>query len=188
MTSTDAQSVWKRRVGVLLLVTALVVGGVLRATGTVSFDAAAMAESIRGFGAWGALLLIVAFAGGTLLNVPGLVFIGAAIAIYGDTTGYFVALVGAIVSVNVTFALARWFGFGSAAALERPWLKRVLGKLESHPILSLVLLRAVVLVSPPVNYGLALTRLRHRDYAIGSALGLVVPLWVVVHGLSCIVG
>jgi uncharacterized membrane protein YdjX (TVP38/TMEM64 family) len=187
MAKAGSKPVWRRRIGLLLLGTALAGGGILQATGTVAFEPGAIAQSIREIGPLGALVLIAAFAGGTLLQVPGLVFIGAAIAIYGDTMGYLVALAGAIVSVNVTFALARWFGFGEAASLDRPWLRRIFARLEARPILSLVILRAVVLVSPPINYALAVTRLRHRDYAIGSALGLVVPLWVVVHGLSCVV-
>lgn len=183
----DSRTDEKPRWGVALaLVAALVAGVVLHALGVVSLEPASIVTWVRGAGVWGAALLVAAFALGTLANVPGLVFIAAAVTLYGPVLGYAVALVGAIAAVNLTFALGRFTRLGSSKVLERPMLKRVMHLLHERPILTLTVLRALVLVSPPVNYALALTRLRHRDYAIGSALGLVLPLLVVTQGLQCL--
>jgi uncharacterized membrane protein YdjX (TVP38/TMEM64 family) len=38
------------------------------------------------------------------------------------------------------------------------------------------LLRLVLWMAPAVNYALALSPVRYRDYAIGSAVGLAIPV------------
>ena len=171
----------------VLLGAVFVVGVTLHVSGLVTIEPEAIVAWLRNAGPWGAVALVVLFAVGTLANVPGLVFIAAAVTLYGPATGYAVALVGAIAAVNLTFALGRATGLGNSAALERPLVKRVTRLLDERPILTLTLLRAVILVSPPVNYALALTRMRHRDFAIGSALGLVIPMLVVTQGMQCLI-
>ena len=47
---------------------------------------------------------------------------------------------------------------------------------DGCPIATVALLRAVLVLSPPLNYALALTSLRFFDHLLGSALGLVVPI------------
>ncbi len=175
-----------RRLLAFVLGGSLLVGVALHLLGIVSVDPSAIAHGLRGAGPAGALLLIVLFALGAVANIPGLVFVAAAVTLYGPAGGYVVALLGAIAAVNLTFALARLTGLGNSALLERPMIARVTRMLHDRPILTLTVLRALVLVSPPVNYALALTRLRHRDYALGSALGLVLPMLVVTSGLSCL--
>lgn len=65
---------------------------------------------------------------------------------------------------------------------------RALRWLEHRPVAGLLALRAVMLVSPPLNYALATTRMRHRDFVVGSTIGLLLPLWLVTGGLSHVVG
>lgn len=178
----------KKRWGVVAALGAIfAVGVVLHLTGTMKIEPEAIVAWLRGAGAWGGVLLVALFAVGTLANIPGLVFIAAAVTLYGPRGGFAVALVGAIAAVNLTFALGRATGLGNSAVLERPLVARVTRMLHERPILTLTVLRAIILVSPPINYALALTRLRHRDYAIGSALGLVLPVLVVTQGLQCLI-
>jgi len=51
----------------------------------------------------------VLFTTGQLLRVPGAVFVAAAVAVYGRYFGMVVALLGALVSVTVNFAVVRAF-------------------------------------------------------------------------------
>jgi uncharacterized membrane protein YdjX (TVP38/TMEM64 family) len=48
--------------------------------------------------------------------------------------------------------------------------------LDDHPIRTVFLLRLVFWMSPPLNYGLAMTEIRLRDYLVGSGAGLVAPI------------
>ena len=57
-------------------------------------------------------------------------------------------------------------------------MRKILDRLDERPILTVVILRLIFVMSPPVNYALALSSLRFRDYLIGSLIGLPVPLIV----------
>ena len=57
-------------------------------------------------------------------------------------------------------------------------MRRVLSHLDERPIRSVFLLRTVFIMAPGVNYGLAITKVKFRDYLIGSAFGLIVPIAV----------
>ena len=65
------------------------------------------------------------------------------------------------------------------AGLERPLLKRILNRLDERPIRTVFILRILLFLAPPLNYALAMTNVRFRDYLVGSALGLVLPLLII---------
>ena len=67
-------------------------------------------------------------------------------------------------------------GGRALSQLERPFLKRILQKLDERPIRAVLVLRMLLWLAPALNYTLAMTDLRFRDYLIGSALGLVIPV------------
>ena len=54
--------------------------------------------------------------------------------------------------------------------------KRLLSQLDDHPIRSTVLLRMVFQTVPPLNYALAMSGIRYRDYLVGTLLGLPLPI------------
>ncbi len=49
-------------------------------------------------------------------------------------------------------------------------------RLDERPITTVLLLRTVFWLAPPLNYALALSSVRFRHYLIGSAAGLVAPV------------
>lgn len=136
-------------------------------------------DTVEAAGPWGYLVFLATFAAGELLHVPGLVFVSAAILAYGRIEGGLIAYVGALTSVTVVFILVRAGGGQALAEIERPWLRRMMSRLDAHPIRIVVLLRLVLWLAPPVNYALALSSIRTRDYIIGSAVGLVPVVFAV---------
>jgi uncharacterized membrane protein YdjX (TVP38/TMEM64 family) len=127
-------------------------------------------------GALGLALFALAFAVGELLHVPGLVFVAAAVTAWGRAAGGVAAYVGALGSVSASFVVVRAIGGQPLAAVERAWMKRVLAALERRPVVVVALLRLVLFMAPAANYALALSPVRYRDYLIGSALGLALPI------------
>ena len=127
-------------------------------------------------GVWGLALFVLLFAVGELLHIPGLVFLGAAVLAYGPVGGAGAGFLGALVSISVTFAVVRVIGGQPLKLVKRPLLAKMLAKLDAMPIRTVALLRLVFWVGPPLNYALAMSAIRYRDYLIGSALGLVVPV------------
>ena len=136
----------------------------------------AVRELVRAAGVWGWMLYIILFSAGSFLHVPGLVFVAAAILIYGKLTGFMLAYLGAVVSVSVSFALVRRIGGTPLQQSKTPWLRRALTQLERRPIRTVITLRLILWMGAPLNYVLALAPLKFAHYLIGSLLGLLAPL------------
>ncbi len=141
------------------------------------------AENVRGLassaGLFGTLLFLGAFTAGNLLHVPGMPFVFAGVLGYGGFRGGLLALVGAVLAVTVTFLVVRLVGGQPLADVKRPLLKRLLGSLEHRPVRTVVALRTLFQMSPPLNYTLAMSGVRFRDYFVGSIAGLALPVLAV---------
>ena len=133
----------------------------------------ALRAAVRDAGAWGVLLFLAAFSVGTLLHVPGLVFVAAGILSWGRGPGGVLVFFGALLAVSVTFGVVRGVGGRALEGSRSRLLRRALAHLEARPIRTIALLRVVFLVSPPVSYALALSPVRYRQFLAGSALGLL---------------
>jgi uncharacterized membrane protein YdjX (TVP38/TMEM64 family) len=168
--------------GYRLLVLTLVVLGlwivawVSGVTGHITSES--IRELVAGRGLWGMLAFTLVFAGGQLLRVPSLVFVTAAVVIYGRTSGSLVALLGALTSATVSFAVVRAFAGHALADVPWPLVRRLLTNIENRPVLTVALLRLIFQTAPPLNYALPMTPVRWRDHLVGSALGLPVPVVV----------
>jgi uncharacterized membrane protein YdjX (TVP38/TMEM64 family) len=136
--------------------------------------------AVQRAGMWGVLLYVVLFAAAELLHVPGTLMVAAGILAFGPLWGFPISFGAALVSVTTSFLVVRSVG-GAPAARARmrwAWARRVLEHLDERPVRSVALLRLVFWMFPPLNYALALSPVGLRDYVVGSALGLVLPLAV----------
>jgi uncharacterized membrane protein YdjX (TVP38/TMEM64 family) len=178
----------------LLILTVVIAGIWLAAwaTGvTGRFTSESIHRVVRQRSLWGIAAFIALFSAGQLLRVPSTIFVAAAVAIYGRSLGTFVALLGALVSATVTFAVVRAFVGQALADVQRPVLRHLLSTIESRPVTTVALLRLLLQTAPPLNYALAMTAIRWRDHLVGSLLGLPVPVtgmafffdWIVHRGV-----
>jgi uncharacterized membrane protein YdjX (TVP38/TMEM64 family) len=136
----------------------------------------ALLERLRGLGGSAPLLYAAAYAAGTVLFLPGAALtLGAGLA-FGFWVGLAVAFAGGLAGALAAFALARTVlrerlakragGRGKLARLERA--------IERDGLKIVVLLRlAPVLPFTGLNYALGATRVSWRDYALGTAVGIV---------------
>ncbi len=131
-------------------------------------------------GAWGVLLFVVIFLVGELMQVPGLIFVAAAVLSYGRLWGGGLSYLTAVLSVCFSFAVVRTIGGQALGEIKQAWVRKALAKLDTNPIKTVAVLRVVLIMSPPLNYALALTNMKFRDYLIGSAIGLVPPVLIFV--------
>jgi uncharacterized membrane protein YdjX (TVP38/TMEM64 family) len=129
-------------------------------------------------GPWGPALYVGAFALGLLLHVPaaGIAFVAVAVAAYDRLNGGLLAYVGSLIGVLVSFAIVRGVGGKPLAGLENDTARKVMARLEARPLLTVIVLRALFFAGAPVNYALALSPLRARDYVVGSAVGMIGPV------------
>jgi uncharacterized membrane protein YdjX (TVP38/TMEM64 family) len=169
---------WLRIVLLVAVLVALYVVG--KTSGVIdSVDVETVRRTVDEAGALGVVIFVVIFAVGELLHVPGIVFVVAGLLAWGRTLGFAFGMVGSLVSVSLSFFVVRGVGGRALASIERPIVKRMLARLDARPIQTVFLLRLLLFLAPALNYGLALTRVRYRDYLAGSALGLAIPLALV---------
>ena len=126
----------------------------------------------------GLALFVALFCVGNLLQVPGWIFLAAAVFAYGRMQGGIVTYVAACVSCLFTFAAIRVLGGNMAVTLKSPVAQRLLAQLHAHPLRNVVVLRTLFQTLPALNVALALSGLRLRHYALGTLLGLPLPIAV----------
>jgi uncharacterized membrane protein YdjX (TVP38/TMEM64 family) len=164
-----------RLVALLALIVGLIVLG--RVTGLhdkLSIDY--LRTTVPRLGVWGIVAFIAAFCVGELIHVPGIVFVAVAMLIYGPWLGFPLGLVGAVTSVCVSFGIVRMVGGKALTEIDKPIVRKMMAQLDQRPIRAVTIMRLVLFLFPPLNYALALSNVRFRDYLIGSALGLIPPV------------
>lgn len=177
---------WRLVALALVLVATFVIGRATGATERLSPDG--LRELVEGAGVAGVVGFLALFVVGELLHVPGLVFIGAAVALWGPARGGAIAGVGALLSLATSFVVVRAIGGTPLGAVKNGLARRILRHLDVRPVATVAAVRAVFILSPPVTYALALSGIRFRDYFVGSAVGLVPPLLVAVCVADRLVG
>ncbi|MBU2154596.1 MAG: VTT domain-containing protein [Gammaproteobacteria bacterium] len=124
----------------------------------------------------GLLLFILLFALGNLIQIPGWVFLAAAVLALGRIYGGIVTYVAACVSCIVTYITIRYLGGNALRELNNPLARRLLSGLDRRPLASIIILRMLFQTVPALNYTLALSGVRFRTYLLGTLLGLPLPI------------
>lgn len=170
---------WLRLILALALVVSLVLVG--KWTGvTDDLSAERVRQMIDDAGAYGIVVFVAIFCVGELIQIPGLIFVAAGVYAYGQGLGGVISYLTAIASVVMSFVIVRLVGGQALRGIDKPWVKKILDGIDRQPIATVAVLRLVFIMSPPLNYALALSSIRFRDYLLGSALGLILPIGLFV--------
>ena len=166
---------YRRLLGVVLFLGVLLI--VLEASGlrdhfSLDFIRDAMLRHPIG----GLLLFVALFALGNLVQIPGWVFVAAAVLTLGRLWGGVATYVAAVTSCALTFATIRLIGGDTLRLIENRVAVRILRELDGHPVRSVALLRLLFQTAPPLNYALALSGIRFRAYLTGTLIGLPLPI------------
>lgn len=133
-------------------------------------------QVIRDHQASGLLIFVLAFVLGNLIQIPGWIFLAAAVLTLGEFWGGVATYIAASISCVVTFFTLRLVGGNALRKLDSPLAVSLLSRLDAHPIKSIFLLRMLFQTIPALNYTLAMSGVRSRDYLLGSLLGLPIPI------------
>lgn len=133
-------------------------------------------QSIRQHRVGGLLIFILLFSLGNLIQIPGWIFLAAAVLALGRTTGGMATYIAASVSCVITFLVIRFLGGDALRQFDNKIAAGLLKHLDAHPIKSIVLLRMLFQTVPALNYALALSGVRFRQYLAGTLLGLPLPI------------
>jgi uncharacterized membrane protein YdjX (TVP38/TMEM64 family) len=124
----------------------------------------------------GLLLFAALFALGNLVQIPGWIFVAAAVLTLGRLWGGVATYVAAVTSCALTFVTIRLIGGDALRLIENRVAVRILRELDVHPVRSVALLRLLFQTAPPLNYALALSGIRLRAYLVGTLIGLPLPI------------
>lgn len=124
----------------------------------------------------GLLIFVLLFCLGNLIQIPGWLFLAAAVLALDEWRGGLATYVAASTSCVFSFLTIRCVGGDALRKLNNGIVKSLLGQLDARPIRSVLLLRLLFQTVPALNYSLAVSGVGFRDYLIGTLLGLPLPI------------
>ena len=125
---------------------------------------------------WGVILFALLFALGNLIQIPGWIFLAAAVLALGRLWGGLATYIAATFSCCCTFVLIRLLGGDALRQLDNRLARRIIAHLDEHPVLVVASLRVLFQTVPALNYALSLSGVRFRHYLAGTLLGLPLPI------------
>jgi uncharacterized membrane protein YdjX (TVP38/TMEM64 family) len=142
------------------------------------------AEWLKDQGAWGALLIGLGYAVATVLMIPGALVTLLVGAIYGPWIGTLIVSPASVLGATLAFMLGRGVFRtnieGRMAKSPRFQALAQAMEVQGFKILTLVRLSPVFPFTL-VNYAFGLTRVRPRDYVLGSFLGMLPGTFLYVY-------
>ncbi|MEF8768288.1 MAG: VTT domain-containing protein [Candidatus Accumulibacter phosphatis] len=124
----------------------------------------------------GVLIFVLLFSLGNLIQIPGWIFLAAAVLALGRVWGGVVTYIAASTSCALTFLSIRLVGGDALRQLKSRLALRLFEQLDTHPIRSVVFLRILFQTVPALNYALAMSGIGFREYMIGTLLGMPLPI------------
>ncbi len=165
--------------GVILLVFIVAAVAAVRFTPVKSYlTPEGLGHFLSMAGYWGPAIYILTYAAGVCLFVPGTLLTALGAAIFGAWQGFFYVWVGAMLGAGAAFWIGRTLGRDLAASLIGDRLKKYDEAIERNGFATVLYLRLVYFPFTPMNFGMGLTRVRFWDYFFGTALGIIVGVFI----------
>ncbi len=124
----------------------------------------------------GLAAFVLLFALGNLIQIPGWIFLAAAVLTLGEVRGGIATYIAACVSCVLTFVFVRTIGGNALQQIDHKLAVRLLKHLHARPVRIIAALRTLFQTLPALNYTLALSGVSFRSYVVGTVLGLPVPI------------
>lgn len=133
-----------------------------------------------------ALVYIVFYAVRPLVLFPATLLTVASGLIFGPWLGTLFTIIGENASANFGFALSRWLGRKTVASHLSEPLSNWDTRLQENGLVAVLSMRLIMLPFDAVNFACGLTAVRHRDYAVGTFIGILPSLigFVLLGGIA----
>ena len=125
-------------------------------------------------GPWALPVAVAAFAALAFLGAPQVVMIAAAAVVFGPWQGSLYSWIGTFVSALIGFELGRLFGGGLIRDLNSRGVDRFMALIGQNGFMASLIIRLVP-AAPfiVVNMAAGVARVKRRDFALGTAIGIV---------------
>lgn len=174
--------------GILLIVIATWAYKTFDLMGLFSLDR--MTEFVNSLGAFGPVAFICLCIAGVFLHVPEFLVIALGGVIFGGVKGFFYGWIGALTGSTATFLCMRYFMRDTVQASLNGRFKRLDAldaRFAEHGFQTVLMLRLILFMAPPMNWLIALTRVHFLHYIAASALGIIPGVAVICYCASTIV-
>jgi uncharacterized membrane protein YdjX (TVP38/TMEM64 family) len=133
-----------------------------------------------------ALIYVIFYALRPLVLFPATLLTVASGLIFGPWLGTLFTVIGENISANIGFTLARWLARASIERRLSVGIKRWDERLNDNGLVAVMTMRLIMLPFDAVNFGCGLTAVRHRDYALGTFIGILPSLigFVLLGGIA----
>ncbi|BBO76371.1 hypothetical protein DSCW_37880 [Desulfosarcina widdelii] len=149
-----------------------------------ALTAEALDTFLQSVGFWAPLVYVLVYAVGICLFIPGTLLTGLGAAIFGPYWGFLWAWTGAMIGSAGAFVIGRTLGRELAASLIGDRLKKYDEAIERNGFATVLYLRLVYFPFTPMNFGMGLTRIRFRDYLVGTGLGIIVGTFIFTFAIG----
>lgn len=137
-------------------------------------SAAEMRTLVDSSGAVAPIVFVAVYALVTLAPLPKNILSALAGAVFGFAYGSLLVYLAALVGAGVAFALGRALGRDAVESLTGRRVAKVDELLTRRGLLAVIAARLVpVLPFTAINYSAGLTAIRFRDFALGTAIGII---------------
>ena len=157
-----------------------IVGGLIWAFTSFGLSEYVSLEKVRpmveSMGPYGPLAFVGLCIAGVLLHMPEIVLIAIGGLVFGGLKGFVLGWAGSVAGSTASFLVARYFlrdAFRHTITSKSRRLMSLDERLERHGFLTVLALRLVLFMAPPLNWAIGVTRVRFRDYFLGSAIGVI---------------
>src|SRR3989344_4072997 len=138
-------------------------------------------EKIDSFGIWGPVIYIVLYVFRPLILFPAAVFSASAGAIWG-LKGLIYLVIGANLSAITEFLIARYFAREMVEKLIKGKFSNVDKAVEQRGFITVLLIRLIPNVPWDIqNLALGLTKVKFRDYALATFIGILPGSFALVY-------
>lgn len=140
-------------------------------------------------GLFGPLAFIGFCMTGVMLHLPGIVLIAIGGVLFGGMMGFVLGWVGSLAGSICSFLIARYF---IRESVQRTFISRFKPlqaldeRLERKGFQTVLALRFVLFLAPPLNWTIGVSRVRFSHYVSGSALGIIPCLAVTSYAADSI--
>ena len=150
-----------------------------------------MREILAYFGPYGPLVFIGLCIASIFLHLPTLILIALGGLLFGGVNGFIYGWIGVIIGSTGTFICVRYVlreVFQTSLEIRFRHLRSFDERLAENGFLTVLLLRLVLFVAPPLNWAIGLSKVRLYQYVAGSALGVIPGLAITCYFADSIAG
>ena len=133
---------------------------------------------LKNAGLWAPVAYIALYAIGVCLFLPGTLLTGLGAAIFGPYWGFVYVWFAAMIGSSAAFFIGRTLAREFATSLIGDRLKKYDDAIERNGFATVLYLRLVYFPFTPMNFGMGITKVRFKDYVLGTGLGILVGTFI----------